>query len=392
MPSKKHEKTWRAEPHTLATIAILKAYLYAYFLILGRTKNGCTCLYIDGFAGPGEYSNSPTGSPIAALVAVKAALSQLGDNWRAGHVDCVFIEDDSERCAHLRKRVASFEGDPRLRIHVIEDSFENGMTQLREQIPEPFESDDPLFAFIDPFGATGVHFSLVSRILGSQCSEVLVNLDSDGIARILCAKEMANHEEVLDSIFGDRSWAIALTSPDFPTLCRQVLELYKSKLRAIPGVDYVFSFEMQGNKDTLNYHLVCASRHPLGLVKMKEAMRTIDQTGSYCFSDGRVGQNVLFRFDDPEQFANDLHGYFLGRDVPAAEVLAYSLNETPFTNAKGMLRVLEGRGLVEAVSLNPKRRRGDFNEDTLLSVKFLPARSSPPLQGQGGLFGKEDSN
>jgi hypothetical protein len=54
MPSKKHGKTWKAEPHTIAKIEMLKAYLHAYFPILAQSKRGKPFLYVDGFAGPGE--------------------------------------------------------------------------------------------------------------------------------------------------------------------------------------------------------------------------------------------------------------------------------------------------------------------------------------------------
>ena len=75
-------KTWDADPHTLAKIEILQGYLDAYFPILGRGKPGRDILYIDGFAGPGEYANSPTSSPLAALGAARSALSKTGEAWR----------------------------------------------------------------------------------------------------------------------------------------------------------------------------------------------------------------------------------------------------------------------------------------------------------------------
>ena len=60
---------WDAEPHTIAKIAILKNYLFAWFQIFGRSRAGQSLLYIDGFAGPGHYTNYNEGSPVAALVA-----------------------------------------------------------------------------------------------------------------------------------------------------------------------------------------------------------------------------------------------------------------------------------------------------------------------------------
>jgi len=56
---------WDLEPHTEAKHEILKRYLQAWFPIMSKW-NG-RILYIDGFAGPGEYSNGDPGSPLIAI-------------------------------------------------------------------------------------------------------------------------------------------------------------------------------------------------------------------------------------------------------------------------------------------------------------------------------------
>src|SRR5687767_13200746 len=114
MPSKVHGRTWAANAHTLAKIAILKAYLKAWLSILGQSKVGQPVLYVDGFAGPGEYTNHPEGSPIAAMAAARDVLDALGSKWRAGKVYCAFIEADDERCENLRARVGAVPDHPKL--------------------------------------------------------------------------------------------------------------------------------------------------------------------------------------------------------------------------------------------------------------------------------------
>ena len=214
-------------------------------------------------------------------------------------------------------------------------------------------------------------FETVASILSTSCSEVLINLDSDGIARIRRAADGANSDALLTAIFGDESWRAALDASDFKGLCKQVLDLYKTKLRSIPSVEYAFSFEMRGRHDAINYHLVFASQNALGLEKMKEAMRSIDQNGSYCFSDGAVGQHTLFRFDHPEDFAPKFHLKFVGREVGYDQLRDYALNETPFTNPKSMLADLERQGLLLVKSNDPKRRKGAFKEESLISLTFV---------------------
>jgi len=269
MPSKKHPTVWEAEPHTIAKVTILKAYLTAWFQIMGRKMPGKDLIYVDGFAGPGRYTNHPEGSPIAALRAAATSRSSSSMAWKAGAIRCIFIEQDHDRFLHLVDHVAPFQSVSGL---IIEDPlnapFVDGMAQLKGRMPELAMS--PIFAFIDPFGATGVPFSIVVEILQNPKAEVLINLDADGIARIVRAAHVGSNGSNLDEIFGDRSWmsAIPLTTT-FEEQCRVILDLYRSKLRTLPGVKYTFPFEMRSRTDALQYYLLFASQHHLGLEKMK---------------------------------------------------------------------------------------------------------------------------
>ena len=74
MPSFKPRELWEVAPHTLAKIEIVRQYLVRWFQILGRGHSGRRLLYIDGFAGPGEYTNSRNSSPLASLAAAENAI------------------------------------------------------------------------------------------------------------------------------------------------------------------------------------------------------------------------------------------------------------------------------------------------------------------------------
>jgi three-Cys-motif partner protein len=376
MSAKQTEIIWEAEPHTVAKVEVLRAYLVAYFQILGTSKPGQTLLYVDGFAGPDEYRNHPHGSPSAALLAAQEAMRNSQDRWKAGKLHCAFIESDTKRFENMVRKIEPFRAQGGVEIHTYNTDFVTGLAKLRNDVPAPFSKAHPLFVFIDPFGATGAPFDTIKDILSSDCSEILINLDADGIGRIFRAKASANHDALLTTIYGDRSWTTELDdSQDFPVLCRKALHLYTEKLKTIPGVRYVFAFEMQSTSGTLNYFLVFASKHPLGLVKMKEAMKRIDQDGSYCFADANVSQPSLFRFDDPEQYAPRLHKNFEGRNVNCEafdnEIADYALNQTPFRNAKSMLATLEKQNLIRVVNQDIKRRKGTFKEGAIKSVEFL---------------------
>ena len=362
---------WEAPPHTLAKISILQAYLTRWFEILGRSKPRQDLWYVDGFAGPGEYTNSPMGSPVAAISAANDALKRVGVRWKAGKIHCVFIEQDTKRFEHLKSKLGTSVDEQRIRTHFFNLPFVEGLSALKNQTPNPFAPASPLFAFIDPFGAKGVPFADIKDLLSRDAAEVLINFDSDGIGRIFRAEEAANHEPILNAIFGDESWRTELAKhrPSHE-LYRGVLDLYKQKLRALPNVCYVFAFEMRSSKDIIDYHLVFASQHYLGLEKMKEAMKTIDKSGEFCFSDAHLNQSKMFRFDDPSAYSPQLLEQFRGRTVKYPELRDYALNESPFTNPKSMLKDLEGKGMIQVSSSDPKRRNGTFMEEKLIDITF----------------------
>lgn len=371
MPSKKFDTTWKAEPHTIAKITILEAYLLTWFQIMGRSMSGQDIVYIDGFAGPGEYTNYPKGSPIAALNAAKASLALIGRQWKAGDIHCVFIESDIKRFNHLQQLSGGIESHKRVNVHLMPTTFTEGVSQLKGKLPRAFSEFCPLFVFIDPFGATGAPFSIVAEILKSPHSEVLINFDADGIARIFRAEEGAKSDALLNEIFGYDGWKSALAGiRDFNAQCLQILKLYRQNLRRLPNIRYDFAFEMQSRDGSLNYYLVFASQHPLGLEKMKETMKKVDQTGNYHFSDAHIDQQTLFRFDNPENYSPLMFERFKGKTVHYDELRDYSLNETPFVNPKRMLKDLENNDRISVKSRDPKRKRGTFNETNIISITF----------------------
>ena len=371
MSTKIKSVLWEAPPHTLAKIAILQAYLSRWFEIFGRARPRQTLWYIDGFAGPGEYTNSPTGSPVAAISSASDALRSAGGQWKAGSIHCVFIEASPQRLLHLKSKLGATVNNPKIQTHFFTSTFVDGLSALRKQTANPFSPPSPLFAFIDPFGAKGVPFGNIKDLLSRDAAEVLINFDSDGFGRIFCAEEAANHETILNEMFGDDSWKMELAKHRVShELYRGVLNLYKQKLRALPNVRYVFAFEMRSAKNIIDYHLVFASQHYLGLEKMKEAMKTIAKNGDYCFSDAHLNQTSLFRFDEPSAYSPQLFEQFRGRTAKYPELRDYALNESPFVNPKGMLKDLEKKGIIRVNSSDPKRRKGTFNEQSLIDITF----------------------
>jgi three-Cys-motif partner protein len=362
---------WPADPHTVAKIEILKGYLNAWFRILGSSRRGQTVLYVDGFAGPGYYCNHDEGSPLAAVRVAEKTVAVLGDKFIAARLHCAFIESDSERFKVLCETVAPFEGKRGIGITKKHCEFVDGIAAIRKEIPGPFCGEGPLFVFADPFGGTEIPFGTFADCMQGPTAELLINLDADGISRIFLAGNNKRDAQ-LTALFGSDCWRAALTElGDMKRLSVQILDLYKQCLRMLPGVRFVWSFAMRGKTDAINYHLVFATKHPLGMEKMKEAMQAIDGTGFYTFSDAHVEQLVLFRADNAEAYADVLFRAFAGKTISAHEAHEFALSETRFTNAKAMLAVLEKQGRLQVETVrNEPRRVGSFPEEKILSLRF----------------------
>ena len=368
MPSFKPSDLWKAEPHTLAKIEIVGRYLFLWFYILG-TRNR-RLVYIDGFAGPGRYTNSNESSPTAALNAATAAAERLAPAVSLQHEWLFyFIEREPDFASNLNSVVSQTKLPKEFKWEVKTGTFAQQLTTILTNIKSFPGGIPPTFAFIDPFGATGVAFAHVAEILKYKSCEVLINLDSDGIGRLVAAQSIEKNREHLDLIFGDSVWREKLDpNVPMPILCAQVLALYKLKLRSLPKVDYCFSFAMKSTKEALNYHLVFASQHPLGLRKMKEAMKAVDQSGSYSFSDDAVGQGH-FSFTEPNEPAKRMLRELGGSWRPWKHFDDFALNESPFHNPKSMLTYLKSDGKVEVQWIGPPAKRG-FPEEKIRLIKL----------------------
>jgi three-Cys-motif partner protein len=371
MPAAPKEVRWEAQPHTLAKIQILKTYLHAWFQIMGRSQRGKDLLYIDGFAGPGSYTNAQEGSPLAALDALSEIKQAAGKSWCAGKVHIALVEEDEARFGALVKGVHRHAQIPDVFTYVIDSTFEEALEELRVSIPQFFNTALPLFAFIDPFGVKGFRFESVRQLLASRTSEILVNFDADGVARVLRAGSAAAHEVILTDVYGSHIWRGRLNAAQ-PTssLVRDCMALYCECLTQLPGVRYVFPFEMRTHRDSINYFLIFASQHHRGLEKMKDAMRSVDKSGGYRFCDASHKQNDLFNFDDVARYADLLFARYKGKEIQLSDARDTVLLETPFSTPNSVLKALEVSGRLRVRSRNPKRKRGTFKPEDTISLSF----------------------
>lgn len=363
---------WPLDPHTHAKHEILRRYLEAWIPILSLVGFP-TIAYVDGFAGPGIYDNGEDGSPIIALKAALRHQALIQTELRF-----LFIEHDKKRAARLGECVAGLGLPSNFKVRIADGlTFEQG---FRKHLLDPYRGArkplPPTFAFIDPFGWTGVPFALVKEILAYKSCEVLFNFMYEEINRFI---EHPDQTKNFDDLFGTTDWRDVTAITDARARREFFHNLYVRQLRDAAGARYVRSFEMRNKKDATDYFLFFATNNPRGMEKMKEAMWKVDESGEFRFSDATNPAQALLFSPQPNfsSLRRAIVARFQGTEATIAEIEEFVLADTPFRAShykKQVLAELEREGLIMPV--NPKAgRKARSYGDPELKLRFAAPAS-----------------
>jgi three-Cys-motif partner protein len=363
--SKIVDTIWQIEPHTEAKHAILRKYLDAWLPIITRW-NG-RVLYIDGFAGPGEYIGGKDGSPIIAIKSVLEHKAEL-----KAEIMMLFIEADKARCENLNTIVDSKKIGPNIKPECICAKFADAIEELLDRLEEQKKRLAPAFVFIDPFGFTGIPFNLIKRIMGNEKCEVLITFMYEEINRFIGDEKLW---EDLTATFGTDKWKEVITEDDPKKREFSLHGIYKKQLEEEANIKYVRSFKMTNKINKTDYFLFYGTNHIKGLTKMKAAMWKIDESGTFNFSDATYNpaQPMLFEltpnYYDLEKM---IRKEFDKKTVSITELENYIITQTPYREThyrKHVLRPMEKTQPSEIkVICGRKRKKGTFPPDC--SIEF----------------------
>ncbi|GMU22514.1 MAG: hypothetical protein AMXMBFR13_26000 [Phycisphaerae bacterium] len=359
-----------AEPHTRAKHNILREYLKRWLPILAhqsqiiRRTDG-RLLYVDGFAGAGEYTDNIPGSP---LVAIETALNHSHDFPIPVHITLIELRQD--RAEHLQRLVASKRAElPQSRKIVIQDPIEGDceevITAIIAEQERKHERLGPALFFLDQFGYSSFSMNLIGRILRHDVCEVFSYLNWNLLHPFMSdpTKEVG-----ITRAFGGDEWkeVVGLSGKAKEDHFR---EIYLNALSERAGAKYKYPFAMRDRHDRVIYWLFFCTKNIRGLEEMKRAMWTVDRSGGFEFSDKHAAQlGTLFTYGD-DALAKDLAASLEGRAMTIGEVQEYALVNTPACNFKKALRILErGKGL-EVINPPAGRRKGSFTDERM-RVRF----------------------
>ena len=176
--TQRSDTLWPIEPHTLAKHKILRKYLDAWLPILNTYNR--RIIYVDGFCGPGRYTGGEPGSPTIALEAARTHSAKL-----VGELVFLFIEKRPDRAEHLTGEVAKQNPPAHFKINVENGLFAEKLVEALDEWDKNKSQIAPTFASIDPFGFSGLPYTLIQRLLSRPKCEVLITFMVDSINRWL---------------------------------------------------------------------------------------------------------------------------------------------------------------------------------------------------------------
>ena len=369
---------WYAEEHTKAKHQILKGYLDAWAPIMSQwaaSSGSRPPLYIDAFAGPGIYKDGTDGSPFVAMKAVLDHSLQIPSPIRMS-----FIEERERRFQILKAKISESQDWDLSRLvveNILNTTCEAGLRQIMASERKKYGSFGPALVFLDQFGYSQAPMELIGEIMSGSSCETFIYLDYQRMNHTLADPHKA---AALTRAFGSRVWEGAARLEGNERVAH-LRDSYKKAL-CESGAEYVWDFEMRGQRHQLLSWLFFCTSNERGLEEMKKAMYQLDLTGNFRFSDRDVGQfNLLAESFDNDWLADHLLEQFKGQVLTLGAIRMHVLTETPLIRYKKALGQLEAKGNLTVKNPPAGRHRRSFNLDPPTQIEFLPGSGE-----QGSLF------
>lgn len=352
---------WSRDEHTECKHKILGFYLDGWFPILGSQTR--KLLFVDGFAGPGEYEGGEPGSPLIALDSVR----KHREAGRLINVEIVFlfVERDKRRADHLRQVLKARTDALKTKYHVLDGEFEGTVSKILDHLDEANRRMAPSFFMIDPFGVKGNSMELLGRIVKNPRSELFVSFMYEPIRRFKNAPEWVEH---LTALFGTEEWQRVLAMGETEESRRFLHSLFSKQLKR-HGAKFVVPFEIWNGGRHI-YTIYFCTGHPKGCNLMKASIWKVEPSGSFELR-AYAGQQLRLFGADTEPLARQLKARFGEHLTSIKDIDDFVMgDETPFHKGHLRRKTLEKMLREGRLVKNPADVRG-FPAGKGVRVRFL---------------------
>lgn len=364
MKADSHPDKKRMKGQTEIKHNILEKYLGTWFDKIKEVEGAVG--YIDAFSGWGYYRNGSPGSAIIATETFDERLEAVG-----GDVDRLvmdFIELNDNNYNELKQNLDYKEPqiNDKIKLNPVNTSFEDYVENLNEEVSRTI----PLFAFIDPFGFSGVPFEKVKQLINKRYVgvELFINFCSGKMAQYRTVDE---HQKAINELLGIEDWNEQIPdSMGKEEAADKFLQIYEDQLREEAGVEYIWPFQMYGeDKKQTAYYLVHATNSFDGHQIMKDIMYNegaegqfkylgpdhykfeADQADLADFSDGSSDEELV------NELADILYEKYSGAgEVTMKKMMKETYEQTPCIkrhyNSAG--KILEDKGDAKIIHTGPE--------------------------------------
>lgn len=335
------EVLWERDLHTAAKHTLLRRYLDAWFPIMARQFSDVGITFLDGFAGPGEYTNASESSPsIAMAQAMRSEVTRWSTQTRL-----IFIEEHRGRFEHLRNhldaRFPQSTRPPGLTAHVCHGEC---AAFYEAVIADAGGWSGPVFANLDGWGVD-TDYEIVKRIARHTSSEVLVTFQDQFFVRFADGEQEAG-----ERVFGHSEWRGVGDRPT-PEKKPFLLGLYRDGLYTA-GFEHVLTFEMI-DEGGHSLHQFFGTNSDVAVQKFKDGLWEVDGISGQRFRDPRDPNQLAFDILEPDfrPLEDSILNLLEERERSLADLRRHALLETIYkeTHAKVAVDSLVTRGTAEQV-------------------------------------------
>lgn len=354
-------------PQSNIKAKIVAKYFYVWATIIVHHARARNIAFVDLFAGQGRYEDGSDSTPILVLETAinNVPIAKSASFW--------FNDHNANFIATLEETAQTLPGIDKLN-KLPEFSTVKVDDQLVEKLKQ--RANIPTLLFIDPWGYKSLSLDLINSVLQHPKSEVIFFFN---YLRINAAITNRYFEQHIYNLFGQitaNELRNRIRTEDLNSYAREVavVDAVTSALQS-DYAKFVQSFRFLNDAGTrCTHHLIFATKHPLGLAKMKDIMApfstgTIDGVPDYEYNPAALRQHPLELADPIADLGVLLLRLFSGQTKTVKQIYEDHQAQGGYLkkNYRTALLRLESEGRIQANPNKGTRRKNTMGDNVQIT-------------------------